>query len=163
MKATSPHLGPPTSAVERSYLRGERDICKEEGISDEHLEGAAADFDAFVRSRRGLRSGWGVPVTELWFVDGEEYIGTVVVRHHLTEELAQAGGHVGFHVIPELRRRGHGTRMLAAAIDFCQRQGITPLLITSDEGNTASRRVIERNGGVLERVAGGQARYWIDR
>lgn len=136
-------------------------MCCEEGISDAHLEEAAADFDAFVRERRAVRQLWGVPVTELWFVEGEEYIGTVVVRHQLTKELAEFGGHVGYHVVPALRRRGHGTRMLGAAIRFCRKRGITALFITCDEGNTASRRVIEANGGALERVGGGQARYWI--
>jgi predicted acetyltransferase len=130
-------------------------------MSDAHLDEAAADFDAFVRNRRAVRQLWGVPVTELWFVEDEEYIGTVVVRHQLTAELAKSGGHVGFHVVPGLRRRGHGKCMLAAAISFCRKRGITALLLTCDERNTASRRVIEANGGALERIAEGEVRYWI--
>ena len=130
-------------------------------MSDAHLDQAAADFDAFVHKRRAVRMLWGVPVTELWFVEGDEYIGTVVVRHQLTDALAESGGHLGYHVVPGLRRRGYGTRMLAAAISFCAERGIAELLITCDEGNIASRRTIEANGGALERVAGGEARYWI--
>jgi predicted acetyltransferase len=156
-----PRLVLPTSSVLHSYLSGERALCREEGISAAHLDEAAADFDAFVRHRRAVRRLWGVPVTELWFVEDEEYIGTVVVRHQLTPELAESGGHVGFHVVPKSRRRGHGTRMLAEAIGFCRHRGIADLLLTCDEGNTASRRVIEANGGALERVAAGEARYWI--
>ena len=155
-------LGPPTSSVKDSYLHGERDLCSEEGVSDAHLDEAAADFDAFVRRRRAVRESWGVPVTELWFVEGDEYIGTVVVRHRLTKELEESGGHVGYHVVPKLRRRGHGTRMLAAAIEFCRQRGITTVRVTCAEDNTASRRVIEANGGVLEDVSRGEARYWID-
>jgi predicted acetyltransferase len=156
-----PRLGLPTSSVKDSYLRGEREICRDEGMSDAHLDDAEADFDAFVRNRRAARQLWGVPVTELWFVEGDEYIGTVVVRHRLTDALAESGGHLGYHVVPELRRRGHGTRMLAAAVRFCAERGVTELLITCDEDNIASRRMIEANGGALERVAGGEARYWI--
>jgi predicted acetyltransferase len=136
-------------------------MCTEEGASDAHLDEAAADFDAFVRRRRAVREMWGVPVTELWFVEGQEYIGTVVVRHQLTKELEESGGHVGYHVVPRLRRRGHGTRMLAAAIGLCRQRGITTVRITCDEDNTASRRMIEANGGVLDDVAGGEARYWV--
>jgi predicted acetyltransferase len=136
-------------------------MCIEEGASDTHLDEAAADFDAFVRRRRAVREMWGVPVTELWFVEGEEYIGTVVVRHQLTKELEESGGHVGYHVVPRLRRRGHGTRMLAAAIGLCRQRGITTIRITCAEDNTASRRMIEANGGVLDDVAGGEARYWV--
>jgi predicted acetyltransferase len=35
------------------------------------------------------------------------------------------------------------------------------MLITCDQDNLGSRRVMEANGGVLERVAGDQARYWV--
>jgi predicted acetyltransferase len=66
---------------------------------------------------------WGVPVTEFWFVEGDEYIGTVVVRHQLNDALAESGGHLGYHVVPGLRRRGHGTHMLAGAIRFCAVNG----------------------------------------
>jgi predicted acetyltransferase len=136
-------------------------MCAEEGISAAHLNEAEVDFDAFVRTRRQVRQLWGVPVTELWFVEGDQYIGTVVFRHELTEELVESGGHLGYHVVPRLRRRGHGTRMLAAAISFCAGRGVTELLITCDEDNLASRRMIEVNGGLLEGVARGEARYWI--
>jgi predicted acetyltransferase len=132
-------------------------------MSDAHLDEAVADFDTFARKRRATREVWGVPVTELWFVDGADYLGTVVVRHKLTAELMESGGHVGFHVVPHARRRGHGKRMLAEAIRFCQYQGMTEFLLTCDEHNIASRRVIEANGGVLERVAAGEARYRIRR
>lgn len=154
-------LVPPTSSVKHSYLRGEREVCREEGIPDAHLDAAAADFAAFVRNRRAARRLWGVPISELWYVEGDEYIGTVVVRHELTEELTESGGHLGYHVVPGMRNRGHGTRMLAAAIEFCRQRDMAALLLTCDEGNIASRRVIEANGGALERVAGGEARYWV--
>ncbi len=51
--------------------------------------------------------------------------------------------------------------MLALAKSACQDLGLAELLITCDEHNIGSRRVIEANGGVLERIVGGQARYWL--
>jgi predicted acetyltransferase len=158
-----PELIRPTPLVEQSYIRGEKEVCTDEGLSDAHLDEAAAGFEAFARKRRATRELWSVPVTELWFVDGADYLGTVVVRLKLTPQLLESGGHVGFHVVPQARGRGHGKRMLAEAIRFCQYQGLTELLLTCDEDNIASRRVIEANGGLLERVAAGEARYWIRR
>lgn len=39
--------------------------------------------------------------------------------------------------------------------------GIHRVLVTCDADNLASRRVIERNGGVLEDQRGTKLRYWI--
>lgn len=156
-----PFLVLPTSSVRDSYLEGEREVCGEERLPTSSVDEAAADFDAFVDRRRAVRELWGVPVTELWFVDGSDYLGTVIIRHRLTPALERVGGHIGFHVVPRHRRRGHATRMLADAVVFCRHLGLTALLITCAEGNTASRRVIEVNGGVLEIPATGECRYWL--
>jgi predicted acetyltransferase len=156
-----PELSLPTTRVRASYLRGETELAAEEGVSTRWLAEAAADFPGFVERRRGVRVVWEVPVTELWFVDGREYIGTVVIRHRLTPALEREGGHLGYHVVPGHRRRGHATRMLAQARAVCRRLGLDEVLVTCAETNTASRRVIEANGGVLDGVLDGEARYRV--
>ena len=104
---------------------------------------------------------WGVPYTELWFVNGPVYIGTLVIRHRLTSDLRREGGHIGYHVVPAHRRRGHATAMLAAGCVRCRDRGMRRLLITCAEDNIGSRRVIEANGGTLANVTGGICRYRI--
>jgi predicted acetyltransferase len=155
------HLILPTTSVQGSYLQGETETAMEEGSPTSWLAEAAADFTGFVARRCGIRELWGVPVTELWFVDWPDYIGTVIIRHRLTPALAREGGHIGYHVVPRHRGRGHATQMLAQAKPACQALGLTELLITCGEDNTGSRRVIEANGGVLERIVDGEARYWL--
>lgn len=103
--------------------------------------------------------GW-VPCTTLWWVDGDEYIGRIAIRHRLTPFLLDVGGHIGYDVRAGHRRRGHATAMLAAALPVARRLGIESALITCDEDNVASRLVIERNGGVFEDVRGIKRRYW---
>jgi predicted acetyltransferase len=125
------------------------------------LEEAAADFAGFVAHRRAVRELWGVPVTELWFVEGTDYLGTVIIRHHLTPALERAGGHIGYHVVPGHRRRGHATQMLAKAKLVCQELGLSEILVTCPEDNLGSRRVIEANGGALDRIVDGEALYWL--
>jgi predicted acetyltransferase len=154
-----PRLILPTTRVRASYLRGETDLAVEEGESTGWLSEAAADFAGFVERRRAVRVMWEVPVTELWFVEGREYFGTVVIRHRLTPALERRGGHIGYHVVPRHRRRGHATRMLAQAKEACAALGLTEVLITCGEGNAGSRRVIEANGGALQRVVAGEAHY----
>jgi predicted acetyltransferase len=50
--------------------------------------------------------------------------------------------------------------MLAAALPVARGLGIDPVLITCDEDNTGSRKVIEANGGVLEDIRHGKLRFW---
>lgn len=151
----------PSALVRDSFLVGEREVCLHEASATSWLGEAAADFDSFVAQRRAVRRLWEVPVTELWFVDGSTYLGTVIIRHRLTPALEQVGGHIGFHVVPGHRRRGHATRMLADAMVFCRHFGLQALLITCRESNTASRRVIDANRGEFLGTVSGECRYRI--
>lgn len=118
--------------------------------------------------RRGERlpEGW-VPSTT-WFWASEEGLqGVINLRHRLTPFLEDFGGHVGYAVAPEFRRRGIATAMLAGVVSAAQELGIPRLLVTCDAQNRASARTIELNGGRLERegyseVTKGVMRwYWI--
>lgn len=51
--------------------------------------------------------------------------------------------------------------MLAAALPVAGSLGIDPALLTCDEDNIASRKVIEANGGQLEDNRDGKVRYWV--
>jgi RimJ/RimL family protein N-acetyltransferase len=79
---------------------------------------------------------------------GTDYLGTVIIRHRLTPALERAGGHIGYHVVPGFRRRGHATRRLAQAKLVCRELGLGEILVTCDEDNLGSRRVIEANGAL---------------
>ena len=157
-----PRLMWPTTAVRESYLAGERADCEFRGTPTEWLRPAAEDFDGFVAERRGVRTRWGVPSTIFWYISASTYIGTLVVRHRLTPELAEVGGHVGYHVVAPWRRQGHATRMLAAGLLECRRLRIEHVLLTCAHDNEASRRVILANGGVADGQAGGEDRFRID-
>ena len=51
--------------------------------------------------------------------------------------------------------------MLAQALAVCQQLGLRQVLITCAVDNLGSRRVIEANGGALDRIVDGEARYWL--
>lgn len=154
-------LVPPTTRVRDSYLAGETEAAIQEGLPTDWLQQAAADFAGFVERRRTIREQWDVPVTELWFVDGSDYLGTVIIRHRLTPALEREGGHIGYHVVPGDRRRGHATKMLGQALVVCQQLGLRHVLVTCAADNLGSRRVVEANGGVPDRIVDGEARYWL--
>ncbi|WP_205718186.1 GNAT family N-acetyltransferase [Actinomadura soli] len=156
-----PRLVRPTTAVRESFLAGEWADCLDSGAPTGWLDPAREDFGAFVAERRGMRTRWNVPCSTFWYVSDEHYLGTLIVRHRLTPELAEVGGHIGYHVVPARRRRGHATRMLTAGLAECRGLGLDRVLLTCAVGNEPSRRVIVANGGVHDGRAHGEDRYWI--
>lgn len=176
-----PDLGPPTTIVRASFLEAMAEFASEGrgGAGDGTMLGQEThDFGAIWPAVDGFaqyvlhlraqaaedtarRDGF-VPSTTLWYVDGMTYIGRVAIRHRLTPMLLELGGHIGYDVRPSLRRRGHATEMLRRALPAARAVGISRALVTCDTDNVASRRVIERNGGVLEDERAGKLRFWID-
>jgi predicted acetyltransferase len=108
-----------------------------------------------------------VPSAFLVGVVEGEIVGRVSLRYRLNEWLQKIGGHIGYGVRPSARGRGYATAMLRQALKRCPALGIEQALLTCDDTNAASIKVIERCGGVLDgRVAdasfaGLRRRYWI--
>ena len=101
-----------------------------------------AAFEAFCAAVRAQAleatprpDGW-VPATELWWVDADEFLGRVAIRHRLTPMLLEVGGHIGYDVRPSARRRGHATEMLRQALGIARGLGIDRALVTCDADNT---------------------------
>ena len=83
-----------------------------------------------------------------WLVDDKKayFIGEIALRHRLNEALRQRGGHIGYAVRYGEWNRGYGTRMLALALEKAKERQISPVLITCNDDNLASARVMEKNG-----------------
>jgi predicted acetyltransferase len=103
--------------------------------------------------RRGLAvpEGW-VPSTFLIAEVAGNLVGRVSIRHELNEFLTDVGGHIGYAVRPLYRGRGLATEILRQALVIARAEGVNEVLVTCDEGNIASARVIEKLGGRLEDV-----------
>ena len=109
-----------------------------------------------------------VPSTFLFAFSGPRIVARVSIRHELNDFLLRIGGHIGYAVVPEFRRRGYATEILRQSLAIArQRFGLTRVLLTCDDDNIGSIRTIEKNGGVLENVITGadvatpKRRYWI--
>lgn len=90
-----------------------------------------------------------IPSTHFWWVDDNELIGRISLRHQLVGEFGESHGHIGYGVRPKFRRQGHATAMLRDTLLEAAILGITSALITCDPNNVSSRKVIENCGGVL--------------
>ena len=117
----------------------------------------------------------GYAPAKIWLVmepstqDGasDRLVGLSHLRLELTDYLRQFGGHVGYSIAPDCWGQGYGTQLLALTLDKARQEGLQRLLITCDQSNPGSARVIEKNGGVFENLvteADGNllCRYWID-
>jgi len=98
-------------------------------------------------------------------VDGV-VVGRASLRFELNEFLRTLGGHIGYAVRPQFRGHGYAKEILRQSVDLLRVRRISPVLVTCDDDNLASARVIESGGGVLESVVPGVAdmpkrRYWI--
>lgn len=175
-----PELVPPTALVHASFLAAMEEFAAEGRAAPgdqtmvgreirEHARRWAdpAVFGDYVRWLRDQaledspRPAGYVPSTTLWWVSGAEYLGRIAIRHRLTPYLRDYAGHIGYDIRRSARRRGHATAMLAAALPVVATLGIDPVLVTCDEDNVGSRKVIVANRGVLEDQRGIKLRYWV--
>ncbi len=184
VKPVTPRLVAPAAALRVSFL----EALAENHAEGRHLElpaGLLADPREFARYVAALRADvdhpgepsryvaalagvppetWPdgyVPQSTYWWVAGEEYLGRLSIRHRLTPHLLYEGGHIGFEVRPSVRRRGHAATMLAAALPLAGALGVDPARLDCDAANAASRRVIEKNGGVLDEAQDGTLYFWV--
>ena len=108
-----------------------------------------------------------VPDTVLaGFVD-DQLVGRLAIRHQLNDFLLKIGGHIGYGVLPQFRRKGYATEMLRQSLPMAKDLGISKALVTCDDTNIGSIKTIEACGGVLENKLEQsegkplKRRYWI--
>ena len=88
-----------------------------------------------------------VPNTFLLADVGGDIVGRVSIRHELNVYLASVGGHVGYAVRPAYRRQGYARSILRQSLELARDIGLLRVLITCDDDNVASVRLIEHFGG----------------
>lgn len=102
-----------------------------------------------------------VPQTRLALIDQQRVVGQVDVRHRLTSGLRRLGGHVGYVVVPSMRRRGYGRRALELALPVARGIGVATVLVTCHHANEPSRRILESVGAVLVDRCGDRLRFVV--
>ena len=133
----------------------------------------AAQFDAMLAEIAAAKDEAtappGVlPFEDFWLMEDGTWIGLLTLRSHINEQFLHSGGHIGYVVRPTRRRSGYGTALLNLGLDKARERGLDRVLLTCNETNTASRKIIEANGGRFENAVDveGQAdkklRFWID-
>lgn len=116
----------------------------------------------------GLELNGHVPSTFYFGFVRDKIVGRLSIRHQLDEFLTYIGGHIGYFVVPEERRKGFATAMLVQSLGVAKTRGLSRVLLTCDVDNVGSKKTIENCGGVLENIVESNAgapskmRFWID-
>lgn len=94
-----------------------------------------------------------VPTSVFFLMKDNKIVGHLSIRHSIdTDFLSTVGGHIVYGIRPNDRKNGYGTVILKLAILECVNLGLKKVLITCKKTNIGSKRIIEKNGGILKDI-----------
>jgi predicted acetyltransferase len=98
--------------------------------------------------------------------EDNKLVGIINIRHTLNDYLYNYGGHIGYCVSRNERRKGYAKEMLKFALGQCNRLGIKKVLLICDADNIASAKTIKACRGILENEVLDDGiliqRYWVE-
>ncbi|WP_414043416.1 GNAT family N-acetyltransferase [Macrococcus sp. EM39E] len=124
-------------------------------------------FQDFINNLEEREKSYEVLNSTLFLIEDGSIVGASNIRHYLNEFLIHYGGHIGYGVRPDKRGKGYATIILRESLNFLNSLNVEKALITCDEDNITSKKVILNNGGIQDqshiREDGGVTnRFWID-
>ena len=81
--------------------------------------------------------------------DNHKFIGAIELRHQLdNSSYAAYGGHISIGVQQKYQGQGHAVMMYRSLLPIAKELGIENIMVCCREQNIASRKAIERAGGI---------------
>lgn len=103
-----------------------------------------------------VNNGWWVNSTLFFFMDDEDILWALQIRHHIDHpRLSVDGdgwGHIGYGLRPSARGRWLAKEMLRLWLEEARKLSLEKVLISADETNLASWKTIETCGWILDRI-----------
>ncbi len=163
----------PSVLYKESYLQAMCEFQHEGHYLNYNLKKMTDDFASFiehiyVQEEHDKTAPDRVPNADFWLIDNNEFIGRLSLRYKLNEYLLQLGGTIGYEIRPSKRCQGYGKEILRLGLQEAKKAGLQRALVTCNEDNLGSKKVIEHNGGQLENAipmeeAGiKKLRYWVE-
>ncbi|MBM7614330.1 GNAT family N-acetyltransferase [Alkaliphilus hydrothermalis] len=145
----------------------------ENGVVGPHVDDLNFSVESYINSLinmeniKNLKPGY-VSESSYWLLDeNDQVIGISKLRHDLTKELLNRGGHISYYLKKSERGKGIGTLLLKKILVEAKKLGIEKVLITTDVVNVSSIGIIIKNNGKLEDPRYDEKskqnfnRYWI--
>jgi len=122
-------------------------------------------FQDYIKRRIEFENGINipedrVPETMFWILYDGQLAGIGKARHYLNDQLRIKGGHIGIGIHSDFRGKSVGTEAMRLLIEYVKSLGQDKVLITNRADNIGSRRITEKNGGILEKIENGRSYYW---
>lgn len=76
-------------------------------------------------------------------------VGMINIRLELNENLKKIGGHIGYSIRPEERKKGYNKINLYLGLKECQKHVIKDVLMDCDKDNIGSSKTMQALNGVL--------------
>ena len=163
----------PNKKYEKSYYELVKSAIKNGDVSE--LGNAYREnetFDQMLKRLRDRRKGKNiskkdVAATVYFIIKDEKVVGTIDARSYLNENYFADLGHIAYYINPDERRKGYATKALNLVLR--KYKNTNRILVACTKDNIASAKVIENNGGVLEKIYLSKRfgleikRYWITK
>ncbi|EEF58282.1 GNAT family N-acetyltransferase [Pedosphaera parvula] len=115
------------------------------------------DFSAYLEFLASVAEGRTLPENcapyhTFWMIQDEDILGVARVRPKLDLEGERYHGHIGYDVLPSQRNKGYGTALLRMTLLEARHLGLNRVVLTCQETNLPSRRVLLKCGAQLIEV-----------
>jgi len=117
------------------------------------IDSQIADIDTHINWLQSLEQPrdkrHGVQQSVFWLVNGNNYIGTIIIRHKLSGRHPSIASHVYYEIRPSERENGYGKLILKLGIQEASSLNLKFLIASCDADNIPSLEIIKYSGGTL--------------
>lgn len=153
--------------MDNIYLKEDdiSDIDKLEEYNNEYLTyykdfipfATKENYKEILRKNELLKQGIendGICEIYYWAIENEKIVGHASIRLNpeINDSIMKYCGHIMYGVIPSRRGQGYGTEICHLLIQKMSELGYKEIIVTCNEENRSSSKVIENNSGVLLEV-----------
>ena len=164
----------PSSQYKDSFLEAMREFQADSErsrfglIDDLNISEVENNFEKYLEKISNKEKGIGleegqVPASSLLLIEDGAVVGIVSLRHKLNEKLLKMGGHIGYG---HQKEKWVMEQILEFALLEAKKLGIDRAMVSCDDDNVGSAKIIEKNGGILENKVEHEGklkrRYWIE-